>query len=74
MEEGARYLQAGIDTMEEGTQEGKFYMHLGDALHRTNRTKEVSSIRPHLDEREVKRIHAHLKRVKLQFFRQCTAH
>jgi len=40
-ETGARYLQMGIESQEPGTQEGKFYMHLGDALHRTNRTEQV---------------------------------
>ena len=34
-------LKRGIESEEEGTQQGKFYMHLGDALHRSNRTAEV---------------------------------
>ncbi|XP_078494398.1 aspartyl/asparaginyl beta-hydroxylase-like isoform X8 [Ciona intestinalis] len=38
------YLLPGVTSLEEGTQEGKFYFHLGDALYRTNRTKEADEI------------------------------
>ncbi|CAK8683183.1 unnamed protein product [Clavelina lepadiformis] len=41
---GAYYLKLGIESMAEGTQEGKFYFHLGDALHRTNRSTEADEI------------------------------
>uniref|UniRef100_H2ZBL4 Aspartyl/asparaginy/proline hydroxylase domain-containing protein n=1 Tax=Ciona savignyi TaxID=51511 RepID=H2ZBL4_CIOSA len=39
------FLLPGIHTLAEGTQQGKFYFHLGDALHRTNRTEEVGILR-----------------------------
>uniref|UniRef100_H2ZBL5 Aspartyl/asparaginy/proline hydroxylase domain-containing protein n=1 Tax=Ciona savignyi TaxID=51511 RepID=H2ZBL5_CIOSA len=38
------FLLPGIHTLAEGTQQGKFYFHLGDALHRTNRTEEAKAI------------------------------
>ena len=34
-------MEKGINSMEEGTQEGKFYMHLADAWQRMNRTSDV---------------------------------
>lgn len=35
------YLQEGLDSGEEGTQEGKYFFHLGDALYREGRVEEV---------------------------------
>lgn len=40
-EESIPLLSRGTESNEPGTQEGKFYFHLGDALHRTNKTAEV---------------------------------
>nr|CAB3223793.1 aspartyl/asparaginyl beta-hydroxylase-like [Phallusia mammillata] len=41
---GADLLGRGVGSLAEGTQSGKFYFHLGDALHRTNRTKEAEEV------------------------------
>ena len=39
--EGIPLLQAGIDSDEPGTNEGKFFFHLGDGYRRTNQTGKV---------------------------------
>ncbi|XP_058054376.1 aspartyl/asparaginyl beta-hydroxylase isoform X2 [Anopheles bellator] len=44
MELAAQYLREGIDTGHEGTQDGRFYFHLGDALQRLGRTGEAHDI------------------------------
>ncbi|XP_049541652.1 midasin-like isoform X3 [Anopheles darlingi] len=44
MELAAQYLREGIDTGHEGTQDGRFYFHLGDALQRLGRTAEAHDI------------------------------
>lgn len=44
MELGAQYLQEGIDTGHEGTQDGRFYFQLGDALQRLGRNAEALDI------------------------------
>lgn len=41
MAQAAQYLQEGIDTGDAGTQDGRFYFHLGDALQRLGRQKEA---------------------------------
>lgn len=38
---GVEYLQQGIETNEPGTQDGRFYFHLGDGLQRLGRNNEV---------------------------------
>lgn len=43
-EESIPYLTRGTESEAPGTQQGKFYFHLGDALHRTNRTKEAEKV------------------------------
>ena len=35
-------LKAGIESRAEGTKDGRFYFHLGDAYQRTNQTDLVS--------------------------------
>nr|XP_039259283.1 aspartyl/asparaginyl beta-hydroxylase-like isoform X1 [Styela clava] len=42
--ESVPYLMRGTESNEQGTQEGKFYFHLGDALYRTNQTKEAEQV------------------------------
>ncbi|XP_058178714.1 probable serine/threonine-protein kinase kinX [Anopheles ziemanni] len=44
MELGAQYLREGIDTGHEGTQDGRFYFQLGDALQRLGRNAEALDI------------------------------
>ncbi|XP_055533341.1 aspartyl/asparaginyl beta-hydroxylase isoform X3 [Wyeomyia smithii] len=44
MELAAQYLQEGIETGHEGTQDGRFYFHLGDALQRLGRNKEALNV------------------------------
>ena len=36
-----KLLQAGIDSQEQGTQDGRFFFHLGDAYNRLGRLEEV---------------------------------
>jgi aspartate beta-hydroxylase len=38
------YLQEGIDTNETGTQDGRFYFNLGDALQRLGRNEEAQKV------------------------------
>ena len=40
-EEAVKLLQAGIDSREQGTQDGRFFFHLGDAYNRLGRSEEV---------------------------------
>ena len=40
-QDGVQLLQAGIDSNEPGTSEGKFYFHLGDGYCRLNQTEKV---------------------------------
>ncbi len=42
MVEAIPYLQAGIDSQEEGTIDGRFYFHLGDAYYRNGQHNLVS--------------------------------
>lgn len=42
--EGIPLLQAGIDSDEPGTNEGKFFFHLGDGYRRTNQTEKASEV------------------------------
>ncbi|XP_053674416.1 uncharacterized protein LOC128724720 [Anopheles nili] len=44
MELAAQYLQEGIDTDHEGTQDGRFYFQLGDALQRLGRNSEALNV------------------------------
>ncbi|XP_055625165.1 aspartyl/asparaginyl beta-hydroxylase isoform X4 [Toxorhynchites rutilus septentrionalis] len=44
MEQAAQYLQEGIDTGHPGTQDGRFYFHLGDALQRLGRQQEALDV------------------------------
>ncbi|XP_053690002.1 aspartyl/asparaginyl beta-hydroxylase [Sabethes cyaneus] len=44
MEEAVQYLQEGIATGHEGTQDGRFYFHLGDALQRLGRNEEALKV------------------------------
>ena len=37
-----KYLSEGIATREKGVIDGRFYFHLGDALHRIGKNEEVS--------------------------------
>lgn len=38
------YLREGIDTNEPGTQDGRFYFNLGDALQRMGRNEEAREV------------------------------
>lgn len=38
------YLKEGIDTFEPGTQDGRFYFNLGDALQRLGRSDEARQV------------------------------
>lgn len=38
------YLSRGIETNETGTQDGRFYFHLGDALQRLGRNNEAMQV------------------------------
>ena len=40
-EAAVKLLQAGIDSQDEGTQDGRFFFHLGDAYNRLGRPEEV---------------------------------
>ncbi|XP_076437632.1 aspartyl/asparaginyl beta-hydroxylase-like, partial [Babylonia areolata] len=42
--EAIRLLQSGIDSRQEGTQDGRFYFHLGDALQRLGRAEEARQV------------------------------
>ncbi|XP_058466084.1 kinesin-related protein 4 isoform X7 [Malaya genurostris] len=44
MELAVQYLQEGIETGHEGTQDGRFYFHLGDALQRLGRNDEALEV------------------------------
>lgn len=37
-------MQKGIESGAEGTEDGRFYFHLGDALQREGRTKEAYEV------------------------------
>ena len=41
MEKAIPLLREGIDSREKGTDDGRFFFHLGDALNRVNSTDEV---------------------------------
>lgn len=38
------YLQRGIDSGQEGTRDGRFYFHLGDAYYRNGQPNKVKHI------------------------------
>ena len=40
------FLRRGIDTREPGTQDGRFYYHLGDALQKLKRDTEAMRVCP----------------------------
>lgn len=42
--EAIKYLSEGIATREPGVIDGRFYFHLGDALHRSGEKEEVGTI------------------------------
>lgn len=44
MEQAAQFLQEGIDTGHPGTQDGRFFFHLGDALQRLGRQQEALKV------------------------------
>lgn len=44
MEQAAQFLQEGIDTGHPGTQDGRFYFHLGDALQRLGRQQDALKV------------------------------
>lgn len=44
MEQAVQYLREGIETEHEGTQDGRFYFHLGDALQRLGRQQEALDV------------------------------
>lgn len=44
-ENAVTYLKEGIDTNEAGTQDGRFYFNLGDALQRLGRNDEAQEVR-----------------------------
>jgi aspartate beta-hydroxylase len=44
-ENAVLYLQEGIDTNETGTQDGRFYFNLGDALQRLGRNEEAQKVK-----------------------------
>lgn len=44
-ENAVLYLREGIDTEEEGTQDGRFYFNLGDALQRLGRNDEAKEVK-----------------------------
>ena len=41
-EDAIVHLRGGIESNQEGTSEGKYFFHLGDAYHRTGHPEEVS--------------------------------
>lgn len=43
-ENAVLYLREGIETNEEGTQDGRFYFNLGDALQRLGRNEEAQEV------------------------------
>lgn len=43
-EEAIVHLREGIESNQEGTSDGKYFFHLGDAYHRTGRPEEANSI------------------------------
>lgn len=43
-ENAVLYLREGIETNEEGTQDGRFYFNLGDALQRLGRNEEAQKV------------------------------
>lgn len=45
LEEAVLHMQKGVDTKENGTLEGRFLFHLGDALARLGRQNEASEVR-----------------------------
>lgn len=47
LEHAAMYLQEGIDTEAEGTSDGRFYFHLGDALTKLGRKDEAMEVSYH---------------------------
>ena len=44
MEKAIYYLKRGIESEEEGTQDGRFFFHLGDALQRLGRKDEAQEL------------------------------
>lgn len=44
MEQAAQFLQEGINTGHAGTQDGRFFFHLGDALQRLGRQREALNV------------------------------
>lgn len=44
LEEGVLHMKKGIDTKENGTLEGRFLYHLGDALARLGQQDEASKV------------------------------
>ncbi|XP_066982296.1 aspartyl/asparaginyl beta-hydroxylase-like isoform X7 [Macrobrachium rosenbergii] len=41
---GAEYMKKGIESKAEGTQDGRFFLHLGDALQREGQTEEAYKV------------------------------
>lgn len=44
LELAVQYLKKGIDTNEKGTQNGLFYLTLGDSLNKLERSKEAQEV------------------------------
>lgn len=44
LKEAVNFLQEGIDSNEDGTQDGRFYLALGDSLMRLKRNKEAIAV------------------------------
>ncbi|XP_055603716.1 dentin sialophosphoprotein isoform X2 [Uranotaenia lowii] len=44
MEQAVQYLREGIESGQEGTQDGRFYFHLGDALQRLGKQEEALEV------------------------------
>ena len=44
LSEGAALMQAGLDSEEPGTQDARFFFHLGDALQRLARPQEALQV------------------------------
>lgn len=42
---GAYYMKMGIDSGAEGTQDPRFFFHLGDSLQRQGKTEEAYKVR-----------------------------
>lgn len=45
LSEAVYYLSKGIESNEDGTQDGRFYFHLGDALQKLKKDEDARQVR-----------------------------